>query len=357
MRRIHPLLVAAVLVLLAAGIGTTIALTTRRAPAPAAAAAAGAAAGLPDAAPGGPTASTTPPDADPPGDSPSGDPPPDRDAKAAVAAARAFLDRELGMTDLVALPFRGVDARTGEVGFRPKHGEGGRLLPQTGPPAVTVRLYRLPAGWWVLGVQGRSIRVDSPARLQRISTPLKVAGKADVYEATVSWKVTQDRPGRDLVLGEGFLTGLGGQISFRPPTAATGWVIFYEESAATGGGIVQATAVRVRFAAPTPAPRIHAVTSKPRLRTLEGGWHELPDGAGTVVLSVQASNAQRVRFVLTPTGTGTGPYGRLLGEDHDPRDGFTLTWRYPDEALSAHLVIQATGPGGTSETLFDVVHP
>jgi hypothetical protein len=365
MRRTRPLLIAAVLVLLAAGIGTTIALTTRRAPAPAAAAAAGEAgaaaageaAGLPvAAAQGGPTGQT---DANHPGGNPSGNNPSGGEASKAVAAARAFLARELGMTDLVAQPFRAVDARTGEVGFRHRHGEGGRLLPQTGPPAVTVRLYRLPAGWWVIGVQGRSIRVDSPARLQRISSPLKVAGKADVYEATVSWKVTQERPGRDLVLGQGFLTGLGGQISFRQPSGdAPGWVIFYEESAATGGGIVQATAVRVRFAAaPTPAPRIHAVTSKPRLRTLEGGWHQLPDGAGTVVLSVQASNAQRVRFVLTPTGTGTGPYGRLLGEDRDPRDGFTLTWRYPDESLSAHLVIQATGPGGTSETLFDVVHP
>ena len=130
---------------------------------------------------------------------------------------------------------------------------------------VTVRLYRLPAGWWVLGVRGRSIQVDSPTRLQRISSPLAVSGKADVYEATVSWKVTQDRPGRDLVLGQGFLTGLGGKVSFRQPTGdAPGWVIFYEESAATGGGILQATAVRVRFAAASPAPRITAVTFTPR---------------------------------------------------------------------------------------------
>jgi Immunoglobulin-like domain of bacterial spore germination len=362
MRRTRPLLVAAVLVLLAAGIGTTIALTTRRAPAPAAAAAAAEEpAGLPvAAAPSGPTASTTPPDTTPPSDTPPGG-----DARAAVTAARAFLARELGMTDLVALPFRSVDARTGEVGFRHRHGEGGSLLPQTGPPAVTVRLYRLPAGWWVLGVQGRTIRVDSPARLRRIGSPLTVSGKADVYEGTVSVKITQDRPGRDLVLGEGFVTGPGpqpgafrGQVGFREPSGtAPGWVILYEDSAATGGGIVQATAVRVRFAFPTPAPRIQSVTSRPRLRVLEGGWQELPDGAGTVVLSVQASDTHRVRFVLTPTGTGTGPYGRLLGEDHDPRDGFSLTWRYPDQALSAHLTIQATGPGGTTEKLLDVVHP
>jgi hypothetical protein len=84
-------------------------------------------------------------------------------------------------------------------------------------------------------------------------------------------------------------------------------VIFYDESAATGGGIVQATAVRVQFAAATPAPRSLEVTTTPRLRNLEG-WLELPQGAGNVVLSVKAANAQRVRFTLTPTGTGMEPY-------------------------------------------------
>jgi hypothetical protein len=356
MRRFRPLLIAGILVALAAGVGTTVALTTRPAPPPAAAAAgaAGEPAAVPvAAAPSGPTTSTGQPDT-----GAQGDTSPDRGAKAAVATARAFLARELGMTDLVALPLRSVDARTVEVGFRHKHGEGGRLLPQNGPAAVTVRLYRLPAGWWVLGVHGRSIQVDSPTRLQQISSPLAVSGKADVYEATVSWKVTQDRPGRDLVLGQGFLTGLGGKVSFRQPTGdAPGWVIFYEESAATGGGILQATAVRVRFAAASPAPRITAVTFKPTLRTLEGGWLELPDAAGTVILSVDARHAQRVRFVLTPTGTGTGPYGKLLGEDRDPRDGFALTWHYPDQSLSAHLTIQASGPGGTTDKLLDIVHP
>jgi hypothetical protein len=61
--------------------------------------------------------------------------------------ARAFLARELGMTELVAGPFRSTGARTGEVGFRHRYGEGRRLLPQTGPYAVVVQLQRLPAGW------------------------------------------------------------------------------------------------------------------------------------------------------------------------------------------------------------------
>ena len=364
MRRIRPLLVAGTLVL-AVGIGTTVALTTRQAPtataaSPAeqpAASPAAAAASDPATSPTSPTA-TTPTTPETPGT-------PDRSEGAkAVATARAYLARQLGMTEMVAGPFRTTGARTGEVGFRHKFGEGRRLLPQTGPYAVVVRLQRLPAGWWVLGVDGRSIQVDSPARLQRISSPLNVAGKADVYEGTVYVKVTQDQPGRDQVLGQGFVTGGGtapgsfrGQIPFRQSTStAPGWVIFSEDSSDGSGGLIQATAVRVQFTAATPAPRILAVTTSPRLRTLEGGWLELPAGPGTVVFSVKASHTQRVRFVLTPTGTGTAPYAKLLGEDRTPDDGFSVAWRYPSDGLSAHLTVQAIGPSGTSEKLLSIAH-
>ena len=75
-------------------------------------------------------------------------------------------------------PFRSTGTRTGQVGFRHKYGEGHRLLPQTGPYAVVVRLQRPPAGWWVLGVGGRSLEITSAPRLQRISSPLTVRGTA-----------------------------------------------------------------------------------------------------------------------------------------------------------------------------------
>ena len=115
--------------------------------------------------------------------------------------------------------------------------------------------------------------------------------------------------------------------------------------------------MRVQFTAATPAPRILEVTTSPRLRTLEGGfWLELPKGEGKVVFSVKATNAQRVRFTLTPTGTDVGRYARLLGEDRTPADGFTLVWRYPAEGLSAHLGIQAIGPGGTTDKTFGIAH-
>jgi len=353
MRRIRPLLVAGTLVL-TAGIGTTIALTTRQAPTATAAAPAGQPAASPAAAPIDPTTSPTPTTPNTP----------DRDGAKAVATARAVLANQLGMSDMVAGPFRSTGTRAGEVGFRHKYGEGRRLLPQTDPYAVVVRLQRLPAGWWVLGVDGRSIQITSPTRLQRIGSPLTVHGSAEVYEGSLYFKVTQDRPGRDLLLGQGLVDGSVstqpsdlGRLRFRQPTStAPGWVTFYDASSDGSNGILQATMVRVQFAAAAPAPRILAVTTSPRLRTLEGGWLELPSGAGKVVFSVNATNAQRVRFTLTPTGNETGPYAQLLGEDRTPADGFSLVWRYPSQGLSAHLDIQAIGPGGTTDKTFGIAH-
>jgi hypothetical protein len=358
MRRIRPLLVAGALVL-AVGIGTTVALTTRQTPTATAAAPAGQPpAESPAAAPSDPTTPSAP--------TPPRKPDNSREAAQAVATARAFLARELGMTDLVAGPFRFTGTHAGEVGFRHRYGEGHRLLPQTGPYAVVVRLQRLPAGWWVLGVQGRSIQITSPTRLQRISSPLAVRGAApDVYEGTLYFKVTQDRPGRDLLLGQGFVDGRAstrpgdlGTLRFRQPAStAPGWVIFYDAAADGSNGIIEATMVRVQLTAATPAPRILAVTTSPRLRTLEGGfWLELPPGPGTVVFSVKASHAQRVRFTLTPTGTEVADLTQLLGEDRTPQDGFSLVWRYPSDGLSAHLGIQAIGPGGTADKAFGIAH-
>jgi len=353
MNHTRPLLVAGALVL-AVGIGSTIALTTRQAPTTNA---------TPPASQ--PTSSTTAP-TDPPTSPPPKEPDGSREAARAVADARRFLANQLGMADMVAGPFRSSGARTGEVGFRHKYGEGRRLLPQTGPYAVVVRLQRLPAGWWVLGVDGRSIQITSPTRLRQITSPLTIRGSApDVYEGTLYFKVTQDRPGSDLVLGQGVVDGRAstrpddlGTLRFRQPASpGPGWVVFYDAAADGSNGIIEATMVRVQFAAATPAPRILEVTTSPRLRTLEGGWLEFPPGAGKVVLSVKATHAQRVRFVLTPTGTETGPYGRLLGEDRDPSDGFHLVWRYANESFLGHLGIKGIGPGGTTEETIDIVHP
>ena len=106
---------------------------------------------------------------------------------------------------------------------------------------------------------------------------------------------------------------------------------------------------------PDPVPRILSVTTTPTLPR-EGGFLRLPAGAGKLLFQVRAVNTQRVRFLLSPTGTDTS--ARLLGEDTNGRDGWTLAWRYPDQPLAAHLTIKATGSGGTSpDTVLGLYHP
>lgn len=107
---------------------------------------------------------------------------------------------------------------------------------------------------------------------------------------------------------------------------------------------------------PDPAPRILSVTTSPTLPKV-GGLLRLPAGAGTLLFRVQTvNNTQRVRFYLSPTGTGAT--ARLVGEDTNGGDGWTLAWRYPDQALLAHLTVRAIGSGGTSpDTVLGLYHP
>jgi hypothetical protein len=65
--------------------------------------------------------------------------------------------------------------------------------------------------------------------------------------------VLEDRRGPDRVLGKGFVNGgaaelapFSGRIAFGAPSAEAGWLVFSGDSG--GGGILDATAVRVRFA-------------------------------------------------------------------------------------------------------------
>jgi hypothetical protein len=106
---------------------------------------------------------------------------------------------------------------------------------------------------------------------------------------------------------------------------------------------------------PDPVARILSVTTTPTLPR-EGGFLRLPVGAGKLLFQVRAVNTHKVRFLLGPTGTDTS--ARLLGEDTNGRDGWSLIWRYPDQPLTAHLTIKAIGPGGASpDTVLGLYHP
>jgi hypothetical protein len=104
--------------------------------------------------------------------------------------------------------------------------------------------------------------------------------------------------------------------------------------------------------APSPAPTITEVRIDPALPQ-EGAFYTLPAGAGQVRLMTAADNADRVRYFLVPTGTGTRDLAKQIGDatssEAEGRTWWVYDWSYPDEAMLAHLLVEASGPGGTTE--------
>ncbi|HEX4907948.1 MAG TPA: Gmad2 immunoglobulin-like domain-containing protein [Actinomycetes bacterium] len=280
--------------------------------------------------------------------------PPVRDEQAAKATAVAFL-RELGMRDPVAATYRGTGAATAEVGLHPKAGEGGRLFEKV---TTLVQLHRYTNGWVPTGAKAADIEVAQPLPFARVLSPLTVSGQSVSYEGTVHVTVTQDRRGPDRVLGKGFVNGGGtelapflGTVRFASPTPSidAGWVVFSGDTGADTG-IIEATAVRVRFVTSDHRPQILGVSTNPpasgsaRLVTITG--------SGTLGVTVKAFGADEVRVLLVPSGTDARSHAKLLGVDTTAgADGesWSVSWRYPDQSFHGHLLIQVNGRGGTAE--------
>jgi hypothetical protein len=272
--------------------------------------------------------------------------------QAAKAAAIGFM-RELGMRDPVAASYRATGSATAAVGVHPRTGEEGRALDRV---TTLVQLRRYANGWVVTGAKAvNAIEVDEPLPFTRIQSPVTVSGLSVAYEGTVQVTVTEDRRGADRVLGRGFVNGgaselgpFGGRIPFTRPSGDAGWVIFSGDSG-LDAGIFSATAVRVRFVNGDHPAQILDVTTSPapvgssRLITLTG--------SGTLAVRVKAFGADEVRVLLVPSGTGGLPHARLLGVDHRSEGGerWSVSWRYPDEPLHGHLLIQANGRGGSAQ--------
>jgi hypothetical protein len=173
------------------------------------------------------------------------------EVKAAVGTATEFMRREVGIGSPVASNFRWTGRRTAKIDIRARFKDS--QAPATGPITV-VSLERLTKVWYVTGTSTRGIQVTSPGRLVKISSPIRVRGQAHAFEGNVRVRVTQDRYGKDRLLGTGNVLGRGdalgpfsGRISFNRPTGTTGSIIFDEPSAIDGSSIA-ATVVRVRLA-------------------------------------------------------------------------------------------------------------
>ena len=160
-----------------------------------------------------------------------------------VEVARAFAEDFVGFTDPLVGDFMQGDSRSGEVEVRPM---------ADGPvTSVFVRQIGTDGSWWVLGSATGDITTDAPGPGDAITSPVTVSGSALAFEGAVVVEVRQD--GAREPLGTGYVTGGGdemrpfsGPVSFSPPSADYGAMVFLTHSA-EDGRVWNAAVYRVRF--------------------------------------------------------------------------------------------------------------
>jgi hypothetical protein len=162
------------------------------------------------------------------------------------------------------------------------------------------------------------------------------------------------RPVRILIVAVGLIA-----------VAVAGWLLAgggdgggygYNQPAASIDPAPQDPANAPETTQPAPRPRILGFGSEP-VYPQEGGFWQLPPGPGQAYLITDAQHASKVEFLLAPTGTGNGSRAVSLGVDTNGRDAYTARWSYDDQPLLAHLIVRATGPGGTTDKIVGVYHP
>jgi hypothetical protein len=161
-----------------------------------------------------------------------------------VDAARAFAVDFVGFTDPLVGEFMQGDTRSGEVDVRPV---------ANGPvTTVFVRQLGTDGSWWALGSATADITVDVPSTGDAITSPVTVSGSARGFEGVVPVEVRQD--GTRSPIGTGTVMGGGdvprpftGQVSFSPPAADYGALVFLTNSG-ENGQVWAAAVMRVRFA-------------------------------------------------------------------------------------------------------------
>jgi hypothetical protein len=261
--------------------------------------------------------------------------------------------REVGMADPVAGRFHWTGDRTGKVDVRARVPDD--VNPLRGPVS-TVSLQRLASVWYVLGVRSDQLAVTAPRPLDPVRSPVTLmVSLGGAVEERVHVRVTQDRYGKDTELGGGYLTrrsdspNVADEVAFRRPSGPTGSVVLTTASG-RDGEVWASTVVRVRFAS-AQSPQIQAVRTSPTL-VERGGWLQLPS---VVTFRVTATGADRVRLVLTATGTEMAWGAQVVAQDTTAGDGLRLVWQPPRGTLG-HLTLEVLGPGGiTSRELGGVV--
>jgi hypothetical protein len=169
-----------------------------------------------------------------------------------VALARAFATSFLRFVDPVVGGFRPGDAQSGEVPIRTTAGEQRSVGPVT---TVLVRRIGRDGSWWVVGAATPNIRLTQPAALATIASPVRLRGTSTAFEGTVQVSIRQDDGTRPLV-ESALIGGANGRMGrfdasfrFAALSSRAGAIVLYTVSSATGD-VVEATVIRVRFAAP-----------------------------------------------------------------------------------------------------------
>jgi hypothetical protein len=160
------------------------------------------------------------------------------------AAAQGFAVDFLGFESPAVGPFMAGDSRSGEVEIRPT-ADG---------PVTTIFVRQLGAGdeWWVLGAATANIRLDEPAALSTVTSPVQLQGTSTAFEANVSVEVRQDGSitpiGRGSVMGGsmGEMGPFDGSVEFDGPTTESGAIVLATQSM-EDGATWEAAVVRVHF--------------------------------------------------------------------------------------------------------------
>ena len=202
---------------------------------------------------------------------------------------------------------------------------------------------------------------QAPASGQRVSSPVHVAAALKPFmPGSAEVRVVQVVNGQPNILGTGRVYGIpemvfSGDIRYRTPTVATGWVLIVERSIETAGPyqkgeVLGGDAIRVIFVR-SDRPDVVSVFTYPAALAEHGAWWELPTGVGSVSFNAKVERADRVQFYLVPTGTNGWAQRRVLPGDAYMGHPWGAFLAYADAPLSARLVIVAAGPGG--QTTYD----
>ena len=163
-----------------------------------------------------------------------------------VAAATGFAVDYVGFQAPVVGVFRKAGTLSGTVDVRAQSNGS--------TTEVVVRQFSPDDSWWVVGATTADIELSDPAASAAISSPVRLRGRSTAFEGTVQTEVRQD--GTVTPLGSGFVMGgasgvvapFDGTLTFIRPTVASGAIVLHTVSA-ENGQVMQATVVRVNFAA------------------------------------------------------------------------------------------------------------